>query len=107
MEPFVLVAGLTALSMATTALFDLLTGPLPWRRKVAWAILVVGVPLIGPLLYHLHAPPRQRRRTARRPAPPSPAREHREEQPEAPSPDRPEAPGGHAAGAHSVDPDHA
>ena len=50
-EALLLITVLTASSMAISALHDLLTGPLSWRRKAALSLLVVGVPLVGPVLY--------------------------------------------------------
>jgi hypothetical protein len=50
-EALVLVITLTAISLATIALFDALTGPMSWRRKVGWSLLVLSLPLIGPILY--------------------------------------------------------
>ena len=61
-EALVLITTLTAISLATIALFDALTGPLSWRRKVAWSLLVVGVPLVGPVLYYQRGPDGARRR---------------------------------------------
>ena len=55
-EALLLITVLTAISMAISALHDLLTGPLSWRRKVAWSLLVVGVPLVGPVLYYQRGP---------------------------------------------------
>ena len=61
-EAFLLITVLTAISMAISALHDLLTGPLSWRRKVAWSLLVVGVPLVGPVLYYQRGPDGARKR---------------------------------------------
>ena len=61
-EALLLITVLTAISMGISALHDLLTGPLSWRRKVAWSLLVVGVPLVGPVLYYQRGPDGARRR---------------------------------------------
>ena len=65
MEAVLLVAALTAISMAMIALFDLLTGPMSWWRKVVWSLLVLSLPLVGPILYYRRgserAPERERR----------------------------------------------
>jgi hypothetical protein len=61
-EALLLITVLTAISMAISALHDLLTGPLSWRRKVAWSLLVVGVPLVGPVLYYQRGPDGARKR---------------------------------------------
>jgi hypothetical protein len=52
MEAVLLVAALTAISMVMIALFDLLTGPMSWWRKVVWSLLIVSLPLVGPILYY-------------------------------------------------------
>jgi Phospholipase_D-nuclease N-terminal len=67
MEAVLLVAALTAISMAMIALFDLLTGPMSWWRKVGWSLLVLSLPLIGPILYYRRGAKRgpQRRRQMR------------------------------------------
>jgi hypothetical protein len=44
MEAVLLVAALTAISMAMIALHDLLTGPMSWWRKVVWSLLVLSLP---------------------------------------------------------------
>jgi hypothetical protein len=61
-EALLLITALTAISMAISALLDLLTGPLSWRRKAAWSLLVVGVPLVGPVLYYQRGPDGARKR---------------------------------------------
>jgi Phospholipase_D-nuclease N-terminal len=65
MEAVLLVAALTAISMAMIALHDLLTGPMSWWRKVVWSLLVLSLPLVGPILYYRRgserAPERERR----------------------------------------------
>jgi hypothetical protein len=67
-EALLLITALTAISMAISALVDLLSGPLSWRRKAAWSLLVLGVPLVGPILYYRSgrdgAPKRQRQTQA-------------------------------------------
>jgi Phospholipase_D-nuclease N-terminal len=52
MEAVLLVAALSAISMAMIALHDLLTGPMSWWRKVVWSLLVLSLPLVGPILYY-------------------------------------------------------
>ncbi len=105
-EPLLLVAALSALSLAMTALFDLLAGRRSWPRKVAWALLVVGLPVIGPVLYYLHAP-------HERPLPPArssrahPGRRDQERAAAAPAPDEPEGADDRAANVDAVDRDHA
>jgi hypothetical protein len=106
MEPFLFVALLSALSMAATALFDLLVGPLPWPRKAGWAIIILALPLLGPILYHLRAPPRQRVRIARR-RPPQPRPEPEQAEPEMRPPDAPATAADLAPRAEHLDPDHA
>ena len=63
-DALVLITTLTAISLATIALFDALTGPMSWRRKVGWSLLVLSLPLIGPILYYCRgnerAPQKQR-----------------------------------------------
>ena len=66
MEAVLLVLALTAISMAMIALFDLLTGPMSWWRKIVWFFLVLSLPLIGPILYYRRGPdraPQRERRT--------------------------------------------
>jgi Phospholipase_D-nuclease N-terminal len=62
MEAVLLVAALTAISMAMTALHDLLTGPMSWRRKAAWSFLVLSLPLVGPIFYYRRGSERAPRR---------------------------------------------
>jgi hypothetical protein len=106
MEPLLFVVGLSALSMATTALFDLLLGPLSRWRKAAWAVVIVSLPLLGPILYHLRAPARQRVRIARRRLPP-PRPEPEQAEPEVRAPDAPTTAADLAPRAEPADPDHA
>ena len=61
-EALLLITALTAISMAISALHDLLTAPLSWRRKAAWSLLVVGMPLVGPVLYYRRGPDGARKR---------------------------------------------
>jgi hypothetical protein len=106
MEPFLFVVGLSALSMATTALFDLLLGPLSRWRKAAWVVVIVSLPLLGPILYHLRAPARQPRRVARRRHPP-PRPEPDEAEPEVRPHDAPTTPADLVSRAEPTDRDHA
>ena len=64
-EALVLIITLTAISLATIALIDALTGPMSWRRKVGWSLLVLSLPLIGAILYYRRGAerPRHKRRT--------------------------------------------
>ena len=64
-EASLLITTLTAISLAMIALFDALTGPMSWRRKVGWSLLVVILPLIGPILYYWRSDkrPLDKRRT--------------------------------------------
>jgi Phospholipase_D-nuclease N-terminal len=66
-EALVLIITLTAISLATIALFDALTGPMSWRRKLGWCLLVLSLPLIGPILYYRRGAerPRYERRITR------------------------------------------
>jgi hypothetical protein len=71
MEALLLLVALTAINLAAFVLLDLLTGPASWRRKAGWAALVVGLPLLGPLLCYWRGPaaaPRRRRRKVSREA---------------------------------------
>jgi hypothetical protein len=61
-EALLLITALTAISMAISAFHDLLTGPLSWRRKAVWSLLVVGVPLVGAVLYFQRGPDGGRKR---------------------------------------------
>ncbi len=103
-EPLLLVAALSALSLAMTALFDLLAGRRSWPRKAAWALLVVGLPVIGPVLYYLYAPHE---------GPPPPARSsrahpgRRDQERAAAAPDEPEPADDRAPNVDLVDRDHA
>lgn len=108
MEALLLVAALTAISLAMSALFDLLTGPRSWPRKAAWALLVVSLPVAGPVLYYLRAPREPRRPSAaRRRAGSSRARpDRRDDQPDAEVPDEHEASEGPAT-VEPVDREHA
>lgn len=107
-EPLLLIAGLTAISLAISALFDLLTGPSSRPRRVAWALLVVSLPVVGPVLYYLHAPRAPRRPSAvrRRPGVSRARPERRDDQPDAEVPDEPEASEGPAT-VETVDREHA
>jgi len=64
-EALLLITVLTTLSMATIALFDVLIGPMSRRRKLGWCLLVLSLPLIGPILYYRRGAerPRHKRRT--------------------------------------------
>jgi hypothetical protein len=107
LEGLLLVTGLTAISLATTALFDLFAGPRSWPRKAAWAVLVVSLPVVGPVLYYLYAPrelPRGARRRARASRALTP---QRDDQPGAELPEEPEAADGPAANAEPADREHA
>jgi hypothetical protein len=50
MEPVVLVLGLTAISLAITALFDVLISPMSAWRKAGWTLLLIALPIVGPML---------------------------------------------------------
>jgi hypothetical protein len=52
LEAAVLVLTLTAINMAMIALYDLLASPMSWWRKAAWSLLVLSLPLVGPILYY-------------------------------------------------------
>jgi hypothetical protein len=69
MEALVLLAALTAINLAAFVLLDLLTGPSSWRRKAGWAALVIGLPLLGPLLCYWRGPPATPRRERRKVGP--------------------------------------
>jgi Phospholipase_D-nuclease N-terminal len=50
------------------ALHGLLTGPMSWWRKVVWSLLVLSLPLVGPILYYRRgAKPGTRRKRQMRP----------------------------------------
>jgi hypothetical protein len=40
-----------AVTLAGVALLDVLTGRAGWGHKAGWALLVLGLPVVGPLLY--------------------------------------------------------
>jgi hypothetical protein len=88
MDAVLLLAALTAINLAAFVLLDLLTGPASWGRKAGWAILVIGLPLLGAVLCYRHGPAaaagRGRRRTAGRRRAPA--------MPPAPDPDPSRAP---------------
>jgi hypothetical protein len=52
-------------AMAMIAVFDLVTGPMSWWRKAGWFLVVLSLPLVGPILYYRRgterAPQRKRR----------------------------------------------
>jgi hypothetical protein len=64
-EALLLITALTAISLAMIALSDLLTNPMSWWRKSGWFLLVLSLPLVGPILYYRRgaerAPQRKRR----------------------------------------------
>ena len=73
MEALLLFAAVIAFNLAAFVLIDLLTGPTPWRRKAGWAALVIGLPLLGPLLCYWRGPataPGRKRREVRPGDPP-------------------------------------
>ena len=52
MEPVLLLLVLLAVTLAGVALLDVLTGrEASWGHKAGWALLVLGLPVVGPLLY--------------------------------------------------------
>ena len=66
MEPILVIAGLTALHLAVVALIDVLSSSRPWRRKAGWVLVLLVLPLAGPVLYYRRgerwperAPPRR------------------------------------------------
>ena len=63
MEPLLLIVGLTALHLAVFALIDGLGSSRPWPWKLGWGVVIIGAPLIGPVLYFLRAerPPKRAR----------------------------------------------
>jgi hypothetical protein len=67
MEAVLLIAVLTAISMAMIALRDLFTGPMSWWRKAAWSFLVLSLALVGPTLNYRRGAKRgpQRKRQMR------------------------------------------
>jgi hypothetical protein len=75
MEPIILIAGLTALHLALVALMDVLGSKKPRFLKLGWSAVIVGLPLIGAILYYLRADRRPERaaRAGRR----APGRERR------------------------------
>jgi hypothetical protein len=56
MEAVLLLAGLTSINLAAIVLLDLLTGPTSWGRKAGWAVLVIGLPLVGAVLCYWRGP---------------------------------------------------
>lgn len=86
MEPVLILLVLLAVNLAGVALLDLLTGRAPWARKARWGAVVLGLPVVGPLLYFLRAAEGRRRRGDAAPPPPSEGRggEGRPERPAAP-----------------------
>lgn len=65
-EALVIIAALTAISLAGTALLDLLGSQVSWRRKAIWTVLIVGLPLVGAVLYYRRAPPERSNATGLR-----------------------------------------
>lgn len=67
MNAFLFIVGATALNIALVALMDVLVSKMPWRRKLGWSALILGLPLIGAVLYYLRGePPPARQARARR-----------------------------------------
>jgi hypothetical protein len=64
-EALFLVTSLTAISLAMIALSDLFTTPMSLWRKFGWFLLVLCLPLVGPILYYRRAAqaPQRKRRT--------------------------------------------
>ena len=69
MEPLLLITGATALNIALVALMDVLGRKVPRRRKLAWSAVILGLPLIGAILYYMRAEdqPGRPARASRRP----------------------------------------
>jgi hypothetical protein len=65
MDAFLVIAALIAINLAAIVLLDLLTGPGSWGRKAGWAVLVIGLPLLGPLLCYRRGPAAARRERRR------------------------------------------
>jgi hypothetical protein len=65
LEAAILILTFTAINVAMIAIYDLLAGPMSWWRKFAWSLLVLSLPLVGPILYYRctskRAPQRRRR----------------------------------------------
>ena len=76
MEPLLLITGATALNIALVALMDVLGRKVPRRRKLAWSAVILGLPLIGAILYYMRAEgqPGRPKRASRRALAPSPRR---------------------------------
>ena len=60
MEPVLFIAGLTALHLAIVALLDAFGSTKPWPRKLGWSVVILGLPLIGAILYYRRAAPARR-----------------------------------------------
>jgi hypothetical protein len=52
LEAAALVLTLSAVNVAMIALYDLLVSPMSWWRKAAWSLLVLSLPLVGPVVYY-------------------------------------------------------
>ncbi|HEX6110979.1 MAG TPA: PLDc N-terminal domain-containing protein [Geminicoccaceae bacterium] len=66
MEPILFIAGLTALHLAVVALIDVLASSRPWRRKLGWGLVLLVLPLAGPVLYYRRGERRPERAPPRR-----------------------------------------
>ena len=84
MEPVLILLVLLAVNLAGVALLDLLTGRAPWARKARWGAVVLGLPVVGPVLYFLRAAEGRRRVAAPPPPPEERGGEGRPERPAAP-----------------------
>ena len=83
MEPVLILLVLLAVNLAGVALLDLLTGRAPWARKARWGAVVLGLPVVGPVLYFLRAAEGRRRVAAPPPPPEERGGEGRPERPAA------------------------
>lgn len=55
MEPVLIIAGATALNIALVALVDVLGSKADRLQKLGWGAVVLGLPLIGAILYYMRA----------------------------------------------------
>jgi len=68
-EALLFIVALTALHLAAMAMIDVLSGPRSWPTKLAWALAIVLLPLVGAIAYYLRAG-KERKRAGPRAQPP-------------------------------------